>query len=407
MEGGTLTRQETRSVMVGNITVQGKPIIDVMEMQGHDAIVCEILSMGKGETRISEKRIKQVHRSIIKETDDTKKNKQIGVWKLKPNEIINYKNEKISFTPPTDVPEEIHALLNKTNAELDAFFDSKKKSKHPLYIATDFHLEFLSIHPFFDGNGRSARIFTNLILIACGYPPIIINEASKKAYYQILGDIQVYGGEKDLLYEFMAGLLLKSVELVKDAVEGKEIEDDDDLDKRLKQMQKQLVEDDEKTIKVQLDEIDTHEFYLNNIHPLLKELHSKFKKITGFFLETDIKLEFGDNKTKVLGFEKLMNEVEEFFNAKNTKLPTLSITFYHRHFKNGGIQTFDVEWAIEMSLQKTKYRIEAYKPRAPMRLENLYHQNVSEADVKTFTKNYLRSCLEEMEKQIEQLNRKK
>ncbi len=91
MEGGTLTRQETRSVMVGNITVQGKPIIDVMEMQGHDAIVCEILSMGKGETRISEKRIKQVHRSIIKETDDTKKNKQIGVWKLKPNEIINYK----------------------------------------------------------------------------------------------------------------------------------------------------------------------------------------------------------------------------------------------------------------------------------------------------------------------------
>src|SRR5690554_3493545 len=82
MEGGTLTREETRSVMVGNITVDGKPMTDVMEMNGHDLVVREILKMGSGEVRISEKRIKDIHKAILQETEDVDRNRQIGNWKL-------------------------------------------------------------------------------------------------------------------------------------------------------------------------------------------------------------------------------------------------------------------------------------------------------------------------------------
>jgi Fic family protein len=73
MEGGTLTRDETRSVMVGNVSVEGKPLKDVLEMNGHDEVVREILRMGTGKKRLSEKRIKEVHKAIIKEEDDPEK----------------------------------------------------------------------------------------------------------------------------------------------------------------------------------------------------------------------------------------------------------------------------------------------------------------------------------------------
>jgi Fic family protein len=233
MEGGTLTREETRSVMVGNITVAGKPIKDVMEMNGHDAVVREILRMGKGEVRISEKRIKEIHKAILKETDDPIKNRQIGTWKTEPNEIINYKDEKISFTAPADVADEMHELLNKTNAQLDVYFAGKKEAQHPLIIAADFHLGFVTIHPFFDGNGRTARILMNLILIACGYPPIIITDSGKQAYYQYLADIQAYGGDKELMYFQMAGLEMRSMLMVLKAAKGEDIEEEDDIDKRI------------------------------------------------------------------------------------------------------------------------------------------------------------------------------
>ena len=115
MEGGTLTREETRSVMVNNIDIKGKPFKDVAEMKGHNAIVLEVLKMSKGDLRISENRIKEIHKAIMHE-DETEKAKEIGKWKSTPNEIINYQGEKFSFTSPSEVAEEVHKMLNRTNA---------------------------------------------------------------------------------------------------------------------------------------------------------------------------------------------------------------------------------------------------------------------------------------------------
>ncbi len=74
---------------------------------------------------------------------------------------------------------------------------------------------FLTIHPFSDGNGRTARILTNLILISLAYPPFWVTEgAEKDAYNRYLADIQAYGGSPDLCYEFLAGLVQRSVEIL-------------------------------------------------------------------------------------------------------------------------------------------------------------------------------------------------
>ena len=106
MEGNSLSKQETRSVMVGNITVGGKPLKDVLEMKGHDEVVKDIIKMGSGELNISEARIKEIHKGIMYE-EAPEDQKKIGVWKTQNNYLYNYKKERVDFAPFSEVPEDM------------------------------------------------------------------------------------------------------------------------------------------------------------------------------------------------------------------------------------------------------------------------------------------------------------
>lgn len=289
MEGNTLTMDETRSVMVGNLTVGGKPIKDVLEMKGHDEIVLEILKIGKGELRLSEHRIHEIHRGIMHEEDEGSKAK-IGKWKKEPNYIYNYKNERFDFIPPNEVHERMHALLNKTNAAIDAIRANKKDAPHPIDVALEFHLEYVLIHPFYDGNGRTARILTNLLLISLGYPPFWVKTNERKVYYQYIGDIQGYGGKPDLFYDFAADLVLRSQQLVLDAIDGKDILDEDDLDKRIELFKKQLNAPDIVTASKSLHE--TNEVLAKSIFPLLQNLDGKLEKLKDLFNSSDRRMSY-------------------------------------------------------------------------------------------------------------------
>ncbi|MDP5172055.1 MAG: Fic family protein [Bacteroidia bacterium] len=290
IEGGTLTRRETRTIMVGQVNVQGKPLKDVLEMTQHDEVIREIMAIGKGQKRLSEARIKQIHAAIMHE-EDPEKRKLLGQWKTQPNEICNHKGEKREFTPPADVPDAIHDLLNRTNANWDKLDRSDKDARHPVLMALDFHLEFLSIHPFYDGNGRTARILLNLILIAFGYPAIIVKNEDKEAYGRYIAEIQGYGAGRELYDEFMSGLLIRSQELVLQALAGEDIEEPDDLDKEIELFQKQ------QEAKVRGGElvVYSHELFKtvtkDIILPFLEDLRIKAQKFDSLFLGKEETLE--------------------------------------------------------------------------------------------------------------------
>lgn len=232
LEGNSLTRQETRSVMVGNVTVDGKPIRDIMEMKGHDEVVSKILKLGQGNQSISEKFIKEVHTGIMYE-EDPQKRPMIWKWKDTSNYLLNYQGERIDFTSPMEVPEKMHDLVNWVNAESEKIRRKAKHALHPIQLAFKFHLDYVTIHPFYDGNGRTARIFTNLILISFGYLPLYVKPEEKDSYGRYLADVQVYGGEPDLFYDFMGQALLRSEQIVLDAIEGREIEEPEDVFKEI------------------------------------------------------------------------------------------------------------------------------------------------------------------------------
>jgi Fic family protein len=303
IEGGTLTKPETRSVMIGNITVEGKPLKDIREMKGHDIAMQDILHIGYGEKRISEKRIKDIHRQIIV-PETPEEEKEIGVWKQNGNHIFNYREEKFQFTPPNEVPEAVHDLLNWLNTGLDKIQSKQKDAPHPLLLAFEFHTKYLTIHPFTDGNGRTARILTNLILVSLGYPPFWVTEGGEKdAYNRYLADVQAYGGSPDLLYEFLAGLVERSLQLTLDAVEGREIEDVDDWAKKLHLLKTSLPSED--SLKESRTRASTDAVFQQSIKATVRTLIEKLQAYDVLFVTKKMWFSIGSSGTSVEAVDQL------------------------------------------------------------------------------------------------------
>lgn len=406
MEGGTLTKAETRSVMVGNIDVKGKPFKDVAEMTGHDKIILEVLKMSKGELRIAEKRIKDIHKAIMYE-EDAEKASQIGHWKKEPNEIIGYKNEKISFTPPRDVADEVYKLLNNTNAELDKYYNGKD-ALHPVEIAAQFHIDYVSIHPFYDGNGRTSRILTNILLMSCGYPTIIIKDEHKQAYYKLLGDIQAYGGKADLFYSFIAERVIESQQLILDALEGKDITDLDDIDKEISLFKKELQAKEEVGAVKKSDEVISS-LYKNHLKFFMDLLIEKNSQLDELFTENFINRMI--NNSRPTNYDHLMNDyiLNEVTNSINMQqrflngINSFGIGLHHKGFKNDGLNMFDMHQTIYIKFDDFTYQI---GPQQKSFATFFYSDVPTQDELKKLVSEIMKIQLEEIRKKIGQNGKK-
>jgi len=405
MEGNTLSLRETRSVMVGNLSVHGKPIKDLLEMKGHDEVIKDILEIGKGKLRLSEMRIKKIHRGIMHQESPEHK-KEIGQWKLKPNHIINYKDEKFHFAEPSEVPDLIHDLLNKTNAAIDRIFMNKKNAPHPMDVALSFHLEYLNIHPFYDGNGRTARILTNLLLISFGYPPFWIKTDEKDSYYRYLADIQAYGGKENLLFEFMADLIIRSQKLTLDAIKGKEISEDADLDKEITLIKAQLKEDDHLTTKSSSEEIN--QVMEKNIFPLLEMLEQKAEQLSEFFLDTDRKIYYqihnGSDRSVGSGKSIWENIKKNWFSAQikneNKKLLNFRYSYGLMGFKKS-VEAKSIWVEVNITFNEYNYSVDL-RSSNQQSLHFPYGRRWEKADMQSMVVPLIREVIG----QIKQLNNK-
>ena len=396
MEGNSLTRQETRTVMVGNITVDGKPIQDVLEMKRHDDVIASIIKMGKGELNISETRIKEIHAGIMYE-EDPERAEQIGKWKKSLNYLYNYKNERFDFVAPGDVHERMHQLVDWVSAQKEKMQRGVKDALHPVQLALKFHLDYITIHPFYDGNGRTARILTNLILISYGYPPLYVKVEEKAVYYQYLGDIQGYGGEPDLFYEFMAGLVIRSQEIVLNAIEGKSIEEPEDLDKRLFLIEKELeAVGSENDIEKHLNKEVFIEIYDTWLIDLLKKGIVMVQKFNHLFKGSGHHISI--QGVAQVGFvneapEDIINKLSDEMhrNRERLNIPEINVlfrTYYGTFKKTAGLNTFGSSYGFEIRFGQIKYEIvidqipEQNEIRPSKRLfSKLLHKPLSEKEL--------------------------
>jgi Fic family protein len=170
IEGNTLTLSETKVVLEG-ITIGGKSIVEHLEAINHRDAILFLESIVDGREDISEWNIKNLHQIILKDID----NLNAGKYRME-NVLIG----GAKHIPPdyVMVPIQMQTLVYEDNREWIQY--------HPVIRAALLHGEFVKIHPFIDGNGRTARLLLNLVLMLNGYPPIVIKKESRLAYYEAL-----------------------------------------------------------------------------------------------------------------------------------------------------------------------------------------------------------------------------
>lgn len=170
LEGNTLTESETKIVLEEGITIGGKPLKDHFEAVGH-AEAYDFLYTLVNEKTVQEKDIQQLHQLFYFRIDE----KNAG--KYRSNKAI-ITGSKYPLPKPSNLPLLMQELIPR--------IATLKKENHPVKAAALVHKEFIFIHPFIDGNGRTARLLMNLILLQEGYNIAIIPPVTRREYIDAL-----------------------------------------------------------------------------------------------------------------------------------------------------------------------------------------------------------------------------
>lgn len=200
IEGNRLTLRETQLVIQEGITISGKPLKYHLEATNHEKALEWVEEIATKRRKIDEETILLIHEMIMKSISE-----EAGKFRLERVRITG-----ATFTPPG--PEKLLRLMR----ELTEWINSKKDT-HPIEEAALTHYKLVYIHPFIDGNGRTARLLMNLMLMIKGYPITILLKVDRKKYYSSLDEANK--GNYAPIVNFVARAVERSLSLYLEAVE--------------------------------------------------------------------------------------------------------------------------------------------------------------------------------------------
>lgn len=196
IEGNTLTISETKVVLEG-ITIGGKSIREHLEVINHREAILFLEELVNKNKPFSERNIKDLHRLVLKNID----NENAGI----------YRHENVMISGAKHRPPE-HLLIGEQMERMVTEYNERWREKHPIERAALLHGEFVKIHPFIDGNGRTARLLLNFELMKNGYPPAIIKAEMRPEYYDSL-DQAHNSGDYGKFVQLVAGCVETSLDL--------------------------------------------------------------------------------------------------------------------------------------------------------------------------------------------------
>ncbi len=212
IEGNTLTRRETALVVEKGLTVGGKSLTEHLEATNHAHALDWVKDqVDRKPQDLTENDILKIHNVILKGIDDD----NAGHYRHVP---VRISGASVVLPNPAKVPD----LM----AEMQTWLNGKTKM-HAVEFAAEAHYRLVSIHPFVDGNGRTARLLMNLILMMHGYPPAIIRKRDRLAYISALEKAQL-GGSKDDYFKLIMKAVERSLNIYLKALKGKTDTQNDD-----------------------------------------------------------------------------------------------------------------------------------------------------------------------------------
>ncbi len=168
IEGNTLTLRETAELIEHGITVGGKPLRDHLEAVDHYNSVLWMRELAAAATPIDEAVVRELHRRIVARSQP-----EIGgIYSSLPRRIAG---SPVIFPNAVKIPQLMRVFGEWLNGAVPAPETS-----------FDAHFRLVAIHPFADGNGRTARLLMNLLLLRSGYPPVAIRPEDRKTYLDTL-----------------------------------------------------------------------------------------------------------------------------------------------------------------------------------------------------------------------------
>lgn len=178
IEGNTLTLIETDLVINKGLTIGGKRLQEHLEAVNHKNAIGYIRDIVANHQDLTEETLRKLHSIILSGIDY----KNAGFWRTDRVRILGSRH----ICPnPVKIPQ----LMD----EYFAYYEANKGILHPVVLCANMHEKLVTIHPFIDGNGRTARLVMNLILLKQGYPITIISSENKarEDYYKALETAQM------------------------------------------------------------------------------------------------------------------------------------------------------------------------------------------------------------------------
>lgn len=200
IEGSTLTLQETRLILEHGITIGGKSLREHFEVVNHQQAIHFVESLVQKDVPLSPFHVRQIHGLVLARIDDD----SAGQYRNMPVRIAGSSHEP---PPAWKIPPLMDDWATWLTAEANQL--------DTVSLAAIAHHKLVAIHPFIDGNGRTARLIMNVILMRAGYPPAIIATASRLQYYRVLS--QADNGNLAPIVNFVGRAVERSLTLYVEA----------------------------------------------------------------------------------------------------------------------------------------------------------------------------------------------
>lgn len=200
IEGSTITLQETRLILETGLTIGGKTLREHFEVTNHRDAIEYVEQLVVPQETITPFHVRQIHKLVLSQIDDANAGK--------------YRETQVRIAGARHVPPESWELPIRMT-EWGEWLTQSSQTAHPVVLAALAHHRLVEIHPFVDGNGRTARLVMNLLLMQRGYPPTVILRSDRQSYYRVLS-LADDGKEKSLV-NFVGKAVERSLTLYLDA----------------------------------------------------------------------------------------------------------------------------------------------------------------------------------------------
>ncbi|WP_125681669.1 Fic family protein [Levilactobacillus yonginensis] len=199
IEGNSLTLPDVTAILTRGTTLKGGPVKDLLETLDLSAAYDYMQQLATDPEPLSTAVIRSLNRLVMQRTavDKPGTYRVLAAWP--------YGHEDQPYSIPADIAAQMDELI--------VWAHEAQGALHPVLYAADLHQRFVAIHPFIDGNGRTARLLMNLALVSAGYPVISVqpDQVARDTYMQALAKSREMGDLSDF-EDLIAGYVKTELE---------------------------------------------------------------------------------------------------------------------------------------------------------------------------------------------------